>query len=76
MSSKTNIVRAFPRDNSTNQYGMSLRDYFAAKAMQGLISDREGMKEAYRAGDVLQATAETAYMMADAMMCQRDIRHE
>jgi len=53
--------------------GMTLRDYFAAKAMQGLIScpdwrenagDEVGM-------DASDFTALAAYMMADAMLKAR-----
>lgn len=40
--------------------GMTLRDYFAAKAMQGMMANR--WNENYA------AWAEHAYMMADAMM--------
>ena len=50
--------------------GMTLRDYFAAKAMQGLIgcSDwRESMDE-HNASDF---TAFSAYAMADAMLKAR-----
>ena len=50
--------------------GMTLRDYFAAKAMQGLIgcSDwRESMDE-HNASDF---TAFSAYVMADAMLKAR-----
>ena len=65
---------AFPTlaDNghAMNQDGMTLRDYFAAKAMQGLIgcSDwRESMDE-HNASDF---TAFSAYAMADAMLKAR-----
>jgi hypothetical protein len=48
------------------QHGMTLRDYFAAKAMQGLIaSDDEG------AGDRIEDIPGYAYMIADAMLAQR-----
>jgi hypothetical protein len=45
--------------------GMTLRDYFAAKAMQGLI--------AARAKDTVGAFAQGAYKMADAMMEARNV---
>ncbi len=44
--------------------GMSLRDYFAAKAMQGLIADT-------RVQDTEAAIAEGAYAVADAMLAER-----
>ena len=44
--------------------GMTLRDYFAAKAMQGLLaSDVYAPKDKF---------AENAYAMADAMMKARE----
>lgn len=44
--------------------GMSLRDYFAAKAMQGALANPE-VKETAR------ARSEWAYEIADAMMRER-----
>ena len=57
-------MNAFPNPNRTDQTGMALRDYFAAKAMQGLL-----------ASDVyapIESFATRAYAMADAMMEARD----
>jgi hypothetical protein len=62
MTTKTGYGPAFPCDIET---GMSLRDYFAAKAMQGMES-RE-LPKAILAIDVAQA----AYEMADAMLKAR-----
>lgn len=45
------------------QYGMTLRDYFAAKAMQGLMA-RIGTHDVY-------LIAHDAYIMADAMLAER-----
>jgi hypothetical protein len=59
-------MKAFPtsKDNghSQNQDGMNLRDYFAAKAMQGYVSKKliDGFDE-----DVI---ALMAYKIADAMI--------
>jgi hypothetical protein len=59
-------MKAFPTaaDNghAENQDGMDLRDYFAAKAMQGYMSRKliDGFDE-----DVI---AEMSYKVADAMM--------
>ena len=47
--------------------GMDLRDYFAAKAMEGLLEHMDIMHEITR-----QAVATRAYQMADAMMKARD----
>ena len=51
--------------------GMTLRDYFAAKAMQGLIGCadwREGLDE----DEASDFTAFAAYEMADAMLKARN----
>ena len=46
--------------------GMDLRDYFAAKAMQGLLSTTK--EETWIPNDV----AEISYLVADAMMKARE----
>jgi len=61
--------------------GMSLRDYFAAKAMQGVLmtcashdgaDQLERLCEApYEAGNGLRWMAERAYQLADAMLKAR-----
>jgi hypothetical protein len=45
--------------------GMTLRDYFAAKAMQGLLSARNPLVTN------IGGIAEAAYEMADAMLAER-----
>ena len=47
--------------------GMTLRDYFAAKAMQGLLSDPDWRQEMD-----FDDTALAAYKMADAMLAARE----
>jgi len=67
MTDKETCGFAFPIENhaKTQQYGsfgMTLRDYFAAKAMQGLISAwSHGVPES-------SAIAKAAYQYADSMM--------
>lgn len=57
-------MNAFPNPNRTDQTGMALRDYFAAKAMQGLLaSDVESS---------LKLFAAQAYKVADAMLEARN----
>ena len=52
--------------------GMTLRDYFAAKAMQIYMADQELVDlYCYLEKDVKQEVACTAYMMADAMLKAR-----
>jgi len=60
---------AFPTNSTHNDgyyggLGMTLRDYFAAKAMQGLVGAPQNFPRA--------AIAEHAYLMADAMIAERD----
>ena len=53
--------------------GMSLRDYFAAKAMQTYMADQELIDMYCHLGkDVKQELATAAYMMADAMLKARE----
>jgi hypothetical protein len=48
--------------------GLSVRDYFAAKAMQGLLASNAPMTSAVK-GTALVSQA--AYLMADAMLEER-----
>jgi len=58
---------AFPtwRSNKDMKEGMTLRDYFAAAAMQGLLSS-EHFRGAYK------LAVEDAYRAADEMLSQRE----
>jgi len=56
---------AFPLENPPYHTGMNLRDYFAAKAMQGLVSDPDLVLDAIQ-------TAQLSYKYADAMLKARD----
>ena len=58
------IEQAFPNPHRTDMGGMSLRDYFAAKAMQGMMHD-----VSQPVGEVI---AEWAYQVADAMLKARE----
>jgi len=67
--SKNNGGPAFPtkaydleREQLVREEGMTLRDYFAAKAMQGLL------QYAYAHAD----RASVAYKAADAMLAERE----
>lgn len=69
---------AFPNDVKpiNERVGMTLRDYFAAKAMQGLMSGRwksdiHGIQyDAYRAD--ADEWAKSAYHFADTMLKARE----
>ncbi len=53
--------------------GMTLRDYFAAKAMQGLV-ERVGHPTETRKGVSFEMVAADAYAVADAMLKARSLR--
>ena len=65
-------IPAFPRPFSEDTYlegidylaqdGMTMRDYFAAKAMQGMLSENSGIRYPN------EELAQFAYAVADAMM--------
>jgi hypothetical protein len=58
---------AIPAGCEGYEDGMTLRDYFAGQALQGLIARSSGIRVAD--ADVM---AETAYRYADAMLEARD----
>lgn len=63
------IQSAFPVTDAytvSTERGMTLRDYFAAKAMAALLSRTDYESNSY------QDVAEMAYIAADAMMLERD----
>lgn len=66
---------AFPaRWRTEGEDGMSLRDYFAAAAMQGMLSSEPSSPKYSFAegGSVADRIAEEAYFMADAMLKERE----
>ena len=66
------VQSVYIEDQETNSRGMTLRDYFAAKAMQGLISSH-WCEEARVLSPKLGAEelATDAYIMANAMLKAR-----
>lgn len=57
-------------DTSEVRYeGMDLRDYFAAKAMQGMLTNQPLRADIMLDGDSL---AQSSYQIADAMMKARE----
>jgi hypothetical protein len=50
--------------------GMTLRDYFAAKAMQGLITNSD-IQDLLRGGFKPEGAGDACYMIADAMLKAR-----
>jgi len=61
---------AFPSGHNpktgTQEAGMSLRDYFAAAALQGMLADRSGAVNK-------EELAAFVYILADEMMKARDL---
>lgn len=71
-------------DMISDQEGMSLRDYFAAKAMQALFSNNEALQSLQKsiteskigeerwADSANRVISKRAYMLADAMLAARE----
>jgi hypothetical protein len=55
-----------PEGNSADHFGMSLRDYFAAKALVGLLSGTHGME--------FEDYSTWAYRHADEMLRAREVK--
>lgn len=63
---------AFPDDGQQNYTGgMTLRDYFAAKAMLGIMTMISGGMHKVTAKNAPAEVAEQAYAQADAMIAAR-----
>jgi hypothetical protein len=60
-------TQAFPNPHRTDMTGMSLRDYFAAKVIQGMLASGNLPKTMPDAD-----LAECAYALADAMLKARE----
>lgn len=83
------IVMAFPRTGTGNagvaydvppQDGMTLRDYFAAQAMLGIVSNDKCMQELMRRDrefdltmSVIACVADRSFQYADAMLAAREV---
>jgi len=57
--------------------GMTLRDYFAAKAMQSIVGNNQQMIELYKLAkengmDVIEAACKSSYEYADGMIAERN----
>ena len=52
--------------------GMTLRDYFAAKAMQSTLADNAYVERTETASEWLAMVAKASYEMADAMLKARE----
>lgn len=66
-------LRAFPSGINDKEKGLTLRDYFAAKAMQGLLASKAPMQsELPDPISVITALATSSYRIADAMLEERN----
>jgi len=76
--SKNDGGPAFPCGGWLNHDGMSLRDYLAATALQGMMaSESEGNGLCPRcstAGKFIDGCAKEAYAYADAMLKEREVK--
>jgi hypothetical protein len=60
------VQSVYIEDQATNSQGMTLRDYFAAKAMQGFMANKSNPMHYQPEED-----GRWAYMIADAMLKAR-----
>jgi len=65
-------MNAFPNPHLTDQLGMTLRDYFAAKTVTWFLTELMAKDMLDDPALTRQFAAEHAYKMADAMMEARD----
>lgn len=80
MTEKNTGGPAFPvqsiyiEDQETNSQGMTMRDYFAAKALQGMFANPADGHENYDLSydEYVKEIARCAYKMADAMLKARE----
>ena len=76
MSERETGGSAFPHDGFCRD-GMMLRDYFAAKALNGLLSNKLSMqnmiaKKIESPEEAAKEWAYSAYKIADAMLAERN----
>jgi hypothetical protein len=66
------VPQAFP---DVSNFGMTLQDYFAAKAMQAMIANPSwfGSRRWDTEEQMAEDYAEEAYIMAEAMMTMRGL---
>lgn len=72
MINKGQVPQAFPDDSN---FGMTLQDYFAAKAMQAMIANPAwfGSRRWDTEEQMAEDFAEEAYLIAEAMMTMRGL---
>lgn len=80
MSKQNNGGPAFPEIGNVacnsdwqSESGMTLRDYFAAKAMQGVMASGTAMSIGTNHEEAMVGMARAFYSMADAMIKAREL---
>lgn len=72
-----NDYRAFPQSNcAEHMRGMTLRDFFAAKALPSVFGIAKGNPAAIGLdeSEIAQLIAEASYQIADAMLAAREAK--
>lgn len=66
---------AFPNPHYINHKGMTMRDYFAAKALQGMSANPADVHDADQEtyDEYVEEISRCAYKIADAMMKARGV---
>ena len=64
-------ISAFPNNKET---GLTKREYFAARALQGLVADSSTDVPAGFRADPAQFVAKTAVKLADALLAEIDTK--
>ena len=68
-----NTEPAFPQWSERRQPGMTLREFFAVIALQGLLASGRGEKVAENIpGDSARILCRAAFVYADALLAERD----
>jgi hypothetical protein len=67
------VQSVYIEDQETNSHGMTLRDYFAAKALQGLLANPKLSNEILKHGGAVGGWIEdSAWAFSDAMLKARE----
>ena len=64
------------KTNDVNVGDMTLRDYFAAKAMQATLTHGKTLYEEHDAFFHIENVAKDSYYIADAMLKERELRDD
>ncbi len=64
-----------PRRASSREQ-ITMRDYFAARAMPTVISDWLGTGDIYQDAEIPEVIARDCYLIADAMLAAREVKND